>query len=142
MPNSRRPSKASSLELLVYELKEEFALFRQSSEIQSKERTEQLVRLEQYVAKNHDSTVRRFDSVNTHLNALMVADGKLRADLTEYIAKHDAPRMLVRIEESEKRIAALEKRNDRLDGAALAIRGLWILVGGVVGALLVAWLKA
>jgi len=62
--------------------------------------------------------------------------------LEQYMLKHDAPRLLVRIENNEKEIAELKRRNDRLDGAALAIRGLWIAIGGVVGALLVAWLKA
>jgi len=139
---NRRPKPSATVEQLVYELKSEFALFRQGSELQSRERTEQLAKLETIVAKNHESHTRQFDSVNTHLNALMVADGKLRSDLEQYMLKHDAPRLLVRIENNEKEIAELKRRNDRLDGAALAIRGLWIAIGGVVGALLVAWLKA
>ncbi len=133
--NNSRPKNTIS------QLYQEFVLYRQSSELQSKQRSEQLEKLEGVVSENHKSFSRQFDSVNTHLNALTVADGRLRSDLEHYIERHDAPKMLVRLEEAEKRITVLERRNDKMDGAAIAAKVLWFALGGILVGLAVAWLK-
>lgn len=125
----------------VVGLTQEFALFRQSSESQSQQRSEQIQELKTTITEEHKSVTRQFESVNQHLSALMVADGKLRSDLEQYMLKHDAPRILVRLETVENKVTALERRNDKLDGAALAAKGLWFVMGGLVIGLLVAWLK-
>lgn len=140
MGSSSRPRPPSTASL-VGQLKHDLALFCQSSELQSKQRSEQLAKLESTITREHESVKAQFDSVNQNLTALMMADGKLRADLEAFVLKHDAPKILVRLETVENKITALERRNDRLDGAAVAAKGLWFLVGGLIVGLLVAWLK-
>jgi hypothetical protein len=126
---------------LIAQLSHEFAMFRQSAEIQSQQRSEQINKLESTITTEHRAVSRQFESVNQHLSALMVADGKLRSDLEQFVLRHDAPRLLVRLETVETKVTSLERRNDKLDGAALAAKGLWFLVGGLIVGLLVAWLK-
>lgn len=129
--NGRAP-KASTSQLLN-QLTQEFALFRQSSTLHSETRNKQLENIEKTLAEDHVRIAKQFESVNVNLTALMVADGKLRSDLEQFVLKHDAPKLLVRLEQAEAKITALEQRNARQDGAALAIKIVFALVGFLVG---------
>jgi hypothetical protein len=130
--NNGRPPKVSTSQL-VGQLAQEFALFRQSSSIHSENRNKQLENIEKTLAEDHVRIARQFESVNQNLTALMVADGKLRSDLEQFVLKHEAPKLLVRLEQAEAKILALESRNARQDGAALAVKIVFALLGFLGG---------
>jgi hypothetical protein len=126
-------SKPASTQALISQLSQEFALFRQSSALHSETRNKQLVSIEATLADDHARIAKQFESVNQNLTALMMADGKLRSDLEQFVLKHDAPKLLVRLEQVEDKVAALIKRNDVQDGAALTIKVVFALIGFLIG---------
>jgi DNA repair exonuclease SbcCD ATPase subunit len=110
-----------------------FEKFRLESQEISKTRQTQLQGIEKTLADDHVKIAKQFESVNDHLTQLMLADGKLRSDLEQFILKHDAPKVLVRIEEMEKKVGEIEKRNSQQDGAALALKVVIGVLGFVAG---------
>lgn len=132
MASKTQPPRVNTAALMA-QLAQEFALFRQSSELHSETRNKQLEGIEKTLADDHQRVARQFDSVNQNLTALMMADGKLRSDLEQFVLKHDAPKLIVRLEQAETKISALEKRNSEQDGAALTMKFVIGLLGFLAG---------
>ncbi len=143
-PTKPRPPKSTSsaAAAIMWELREEFRLYRQKSEDQALAQREQITELKIQMGDDRKAVKSQFDSVNSHLTALMTADGRMRTDLEQFIGKYDAPKMLVRIEGVEKEIDALKSRNDKQDGAATMLRIMWLVIGGVIGGVTVGLILA
>lgn len=132
MAASNRSPRASTSQL-VAQLAQDFALFQQSQEMHSTTRNKQLENIEKTLAEDHTRVAKQFESVNSNLTALMMADGKLRSDLEQFVLKHDAPKLMVRLEQVEAKVLALEKRNATQDGAALTLKFFIGLLGFIAG---------
>jgi hypothetical protein len=117
----------------IDDLAQNFLLFRQSSQLHSEARNKQLQQIEETLASDHARVERQFKSVNDNLTALMMADSKLRSDLEQFVLKHDAPRLLVRLENTESKIETILRRNAAQDGAALTMKFFIGLLGFIAG---------
>lgn len=127
------PRSDSQISQALQALPEKFALFQQAQQLHSETRNKQLESIEKTLAADHDKVKGQFDSVNQNLTALMMADGKLRSDLEQFVLKHDAPKLIVRLETVEAKVAVIEKRNATQDGAALTLKFAIGLLGFIAG---------
>lgn len=117
----------------LLELPHKFELFRQASEQTSKTRHEQLQGIEKTLAEDHVKIAKQFDSVSEKIDTLMQADMKLRNDLEKFILTHDAPKIILRLDQVEAKVVTLEKRNAAQDGAALSIKFFIGFLGFLTG---------